>query len=94
MDYSNESSSVGSSSNESKFDRITTSIIASESKLFFMRQPCRNRSAVCAGRWILDAIHLSTEGGLGLELGLGFGLGLVTLGGLPGINRYVQLLTP
>ena len=33
---------------ESKFGRITTSIIASESNFFFMRQPCRNRSAPSA----------------------------------------------
>ena len=34
--------------NESKFGQITASIIASKSKYFFMRQPCRNRSAATA----------------------------------------------
>ena len=34
---------------ESKFGRITNSIIASESKFFFTLLPCRNRSATYAG---------------------------------------------
>ena len=39
---------------ESKFSRITTSIISSESNFLFMRQPCRNRNAARRGAKSLE----------------------------------------